>query len=135
MKFLYKFLSHTLKIRKLVLFIFITLLTKSVYADNSWMVYDDTTMATIQIEVDSNALDYIYNNVESDSMHAASIHFLNHWIDQSVDSVGFRLRGNTSRHSEKKSFKLDFNHFVSGRDFYGLEKLNLNAKSTRNFEL
>ena len=128
MIFLNRFLSHTLKIRKLVLFIFITLLTKSVYADNSWMVYDDTTMATIQIEVDSNALDYIYNNVESDSMHAASIHYLNHWIDQSVDSVGFRLRGNTSRHSAKKSFKLDFNHFVEGRYFFGLEKLNLNGE-------
>ena len=69
MKFLYKFLSHTLKIRELI--IFILPLTYSVYADDSWMVYDDTTMATIQIEVDSDDLDYMYNNVESDSMHMA----------------------------------------------------------------
>ena len=126
MKFLYKFLSHTLKIRELI--IFILLLTYSVYANDSWMVYDDTTMATIQIEVDSDDLDYMYNNVESDSMHMASIHFFNHWIDQSLDSVGFRLRGNTSRNAAKKSFKLDFNHFAQGRDFYGLEKLNLNGE-------
>ena len=126
MKFLYKFLSHTLKIRELI--IFILPLTYSVYADDSWMVYDDTTMATIQIEVDSDDLDYMYNNVESDSMHMVSIHFLNHWIDQSLDSVGFRLRGNTSRNAAKKSFKLDFNHFAQGRDFYGLEKLNLNGE-------
>ena len=126
MKFLYKFLSHTLKIRELI--IFILPLTYSVYADDSWMVYDDTTMATIQIEINSDDLDYMYNNVESDSMHMASIHFLNHWIDQSLDSVGFRLRGNTSRNAAKKSFKLDFNHFAQGRDFYGLEKLNLNGE-------
>ena len=126
MKFLYKFLSHTLKIRELI--IIILPLTYSVYADDSWMVYDDTTMATIQIEIDSDDLDYMYNNVESDSMHVASIHFLNHWIDHSLDSVGFRLRGNTSRNAAKKSFKLDFNHFVQGRDFYGLEKLNLNGE-------
>ena len=126
MKFLYKFLSHTLKIRELI--IFILPLTYYVYADDSWMVYDDTTMATIQIEIDSDDLDYMYNNVESDSMHMASIHFFNHWIDQSLDSVGFRLRGNTSRNAAKKSFKLDFNHFAQGRDFYGLEKLNLNGE-------
>ena len=61
MKFLFKFLSHTLKIRELI--IFILPLTYSVYANDSWMVYDDTTMATIQIEVDSDDLDYMYNNV------------------------------------------------------------------------
>ena len=116
MKFLYRFLLHALKIREL--FLFILPLTYSVYADDSWMVYDDTTMATIQIEIDSDDLDYMYNNVESDSMHVSSIHFLNHWIDQSLDSVGFRLRGNTSRNAAKKSFKLDFNHFAQGRDFY-----------------
>ena len=55
MKFLYKFLSHTLKIRELI--IFILPLTYYVYADDSWMVYDDTTMATIQIEIDSDDLD------------------------------------------------------------------------------
>ena len=123
-----RFLSHSLKIRKLFLFIFILLLTKSVYADDSWMVYDDTTMATIHILINEDALDYMYNNVESDSVHVSSIQFVNHWINQSVDSVGFRLRGNTSRNAAKKSFKLDFNHFVSGRDFFGLEKLNLNGE-------
>ena len=55
------------------------------YADDSWMVYDDTTMATIQIEIDTEDLEYIYYNIESDSMHVASVHFSNHWIDQSLD--------------------------------------------------
>ena len=98
------------------------------HADDSWMVYDDTTMATIQIEISTEALEYIYDNVDSDSMHVASVNFSNYWIDQSLDSVGFRLRGNTSRQADKKSFKLDFNHFQRGRDFYGIEKLNLNGE-------
>ena len=67
MKFLYKFLSHTLKIRELI--IFILPLTYSVYADDSWMVYDDTTMATIQIEINSDDLDYMYNNVAVSYTH------------------------------------------------------------------
>ena len=108
-------------------FSFVFIFVCIAYADDSWMVYDDTTMATIQIEIDDEALNYIYNNVESDSIHLASIHFTNHWIDHSLDSVGFRLRGNTSRQADKKSFKLDFNHFIRGRDFYGLENLNLNG--------
>ena len=29
---------------------------------------------------------------------------------------------------QKKSFKVDFNHFISGRDFHGVEKLNLNGE-------
>jgi len=110
-------------------FSFVFIFVCSAYSDDSWMVYDDTTMAMIQIEIDNEALNYIYNNVESDSIHLASIHFTNHWIDQSLDSVGFRLRGNTSRQASKKSFKLDFNHFIRGRDFYGLEKLNLNGEN------
>jgi len=39
-----------------------------------------------------------------------------------------RFRGNTSRSSAKKSFKLSFNTFVSKRDYYGLEKMNLNGE-------
>ncbi|MBL0099981.1 MAG: CotH kinase family protein [Saprospiraceae bacterium] len=37
------------------------------------------------------------------------------------------MRGNTSRVSAKKSFKIKFNHFGSGK-FYGLSDLNLNGE-------
>jgi hypothetical protein len=56
------------------------------------------------------------------------IHFKNAYIDEIIDSVGFRLRGNTSRTAGKKSFKLSFNSFVLGRQFYGIDKLNLNGE-------
>ncbi|MCF7802334.1 MAG: CotH kinase family protein, partial [Candidatus Marinimicrobia bacterium] len=52
----------------------------------------------------------------------------NRWIDEMVDSIGFRVRGNTSRVSAKKSFKVSFNTFVPGREFYGVDKLNLNGE-------
>ena len=101
-----------------------------VYADESWKVYDDSEIAVINITLDEDDLEWMYHweNVESDSLHPASIHFQNAHIDDTIDSIGFRLRGNTSRVSAKKSFKIDFNHFMSGRDFYGLEKLNLNGE-------
>jgi len=93
-------------------------------------VFDDTQVAIVEISVSEQALLWMYQseNLESDSMHVSSVHFENAFIDQIIDSVGFRLRGNTSRQSQKKSFKLSFNTFIKGRQFYGLDKLNLNGE-------
>ena len=101
-----------------------------IIADDSWMVYDDSSVARVDIYVDSLALEwmYDYDNVESDSLHMAYMYYQNEYINDTLEQVGFRLRGNTSRASQKKSFKLDFNHFVSGRDFYSVEKINLNGE-------
>ena len=107
---------------------FLLLFFSFLIADESWMVYDDSEIAIINIIVDPGDLEWMYDNVESDSLHPASIHFQNTYINEFVDSIGFRLRGNTSRVSAKKSFKVDFNHFISGREFFGLEKLNLNGE-------
>ena len=74
-------------------------------------------IATINIYLGQDKLDWMYDNVYSDSLHVASFSFQNAQINQSLDSIGFRLRGNTSRNAEKKSFKVDFNHFKSGRNF------------------
>ena len=97
-------------------------------SDESWKVYDDSELAVIHITVDPEDLEWMYANVESDSIHPATIQFQNAYLDETIDSIGFRLRGNTSRNAAKKSFKIDFNHFISGRDFYDVEKLNLNGE-------
>ena len=43
-----------------------------------------------------------------------------------MDSVGVRLKGNSSymHPGDKKSFKIDFNKFISGQNYDGLKKLN-----------
>ena len=97
-------------------------------SDESWKVYDDSELAVIHITVDPEDLEWMYDNVESDSIHPATIQFQNAYLDETIDSIGFRLRGNTSRNAAKKSFKIDFNHFIPGRDFYDVEKLNLNGE-------
>ncbi len=97
-------------------------------ANDSWQLYDDSQVAVVEITVDQADMTWIYQNVYSDSLHPATVHFTNAWIDSTIDSVGFRLRGNTSRTSWKKSFKLSFNTFVPGRQFYGVDKLNLNGE-------
>ena len=96
--------------------------------DNSSKIYDDESVARIDISIDEDALTWIYDNVNSDSMHNATVHFKNSQIDEVVDNIGFRLRGNTSRNAVKKSFKISFNEFENGRKFYGIDKLNLNGE-------
>ena len=42
------------------------------------------------------------------------------------DSVGVRLKGNSSygHPGDKKSFKIDFNKYISGQNYDGIKKLN-----------
>ena len=117
--------------KKLILLIFISVISTFAQSnDESWKLYDDSEVARVDVSIDTAALAWLYNdtNILSDSLHLASFHFKNKYIDETVDSVGFRLRGNTSRSAKKKSFKISFNTFVSGREFYGVDKLNLNGE-------
>jgi len=97
-------------------------------SDESWKVYDDTGVARVDITVNPVSLQWMYANVESDSEHVAQIRFRNKWFDETLDSIGFRLRGGTSRQAFKKSFKVSFNSFTKGRRFHGVKKLNLNGE-------
>lgn len=96
--------------------------------DDSWKVYSDSSVARIDITMDPAAIQWMYAHEQSDSEHVVSVRFRNAWLDETIDSVGFRLRGNTSRTAKKKSFKVSFNSFISGRKFHGVEKLNLNGE-------
>lgn len=88
----------------------------------------DTILPRVDIFIDPDTLDWIYENVDSyQEFHAVFI-YNNGTIQDTLNDVGFRLRGNTSRYSAKKSFKVSFNTFESGRNWYGLEKLNLNGE-------
>jgi len=93
-------------------------------------VFDDSQVPRIDISIHSDSLAWILNdeNLESNALFHADFFFDNGSFIDTVYDVGFRLRGNTSRNADKKSFKIDFNHFESGRKFYGLEKMNLNGQ-------
>ena len=101
----------------------------AVFAQNeSWKIYDDSEVARVDITIDPADLEWIYAHPHSDSMHVAAFSFQNAMVNETVDSIGFRIRGNTSRDSRKKSFKVSFNTFKTRRQFYGLDKMNLNGE-------
>lgn len=93
-------------------------------------LYDDSVVPRIDITINPDTLDWLYEsgNLESDIEFSARFVFNNGTIIDTIEPVGFRLRGNTSRYSPKKSFKVSFNRFTQGGKYYGVEKLNLNGE-------
>jgi spore coat protein CotH len=91
-------------------------------------VFRDDVIPRIDIKIPASSLNAIYANVLSDIEHKAQFIFDNGTVKDTLEDIGFRLRGNTSRHAQKKSFKVSFNSFVPGRKYHGLEKMNLNGE-------
>ena len=118
--------------KKLLLFVFLISLLSPTFSQAEFPengpVFRDNLVPRIDISIPADTLEWIYDNVHSDIEFRTQFVFTTDTLQDTLQNVGFRLRGNTSRESEKKSFKLSFNTFEDGREFYGLEKLNLNGE-------
>jgi hypothetical protein len=91
-------------------------------------IYRDDVVPRVDIFINPDTLQWIYDNVESNIEWRANFIFNNGSIHDTIEEIGFRLRGNTSRQSAKKSFKVSFNTYHQGRKYFGLEKMNLNGE-------
>ena len=111
------------------LFIFLLpglLLAGAVSSQNT--LFDDTRLSSIYITIPADSLAVIYDSVLSDHYYLARFIFDDTQKKDTLENIGFRLRGNTSRYSKKKSFKISFNEYVSGRKYQGVKKINLNGE-------
>lgn len=112
------------------LFIFIPfyLIGQPLFPDKG-TVFNDVDIPKIFITIDPDSLEQLWDDDNLESNHEYPADFT--WDDgiqiETIQNTGFRLRGNTSRFSAKKSFKIKFDHFGSGT-FYGLEELNINGE-------
>ncbi len=86
-------------------------------------------VASIRIELEPESLEHILNqeNWGQEEVPATFIYESSELTD-TLYNIGFRLRGNTSLQAGKKSFKVSFNSFQSGKRWQGLKKLNLNGE-------
>lgn len=91
-------------------------------------IFAHNVIPRIDITIHPDTLNWLYDNVDSEREFRARFIFNNGKVNDTLQDIGFRLRGNTSRVSLKKSFKLSFNTFVKGREYHGLEKMNLNGE-------
>ncbi|MRR23585.1 hypothetical protein EG830_11475, partial [bacterium] len=97
------------------------------FPDNG-QLFADTVVPVVYITIPPDSLAWIYANPYSDREFRATFVFDNGAVRDTVNPVGFRLRGNTSRQSRKKSFKVSFNTFTEGGKYQGVEKINLNGE-------
>ncbi len=93
-------------------------------------IFRDDVIPRIDISLPADSLAAILDpaNRDSDYHYHARFIFDNGTIRDTLDNIGFRLRGNTSRQSAKKSFKVSFNTYEKGRKYQGLEKFDLNGE-------
>ena len=79
-------------------------------------------VANVFISIDSDSLNLLLgDSLYSGHEFMAAFSYESSTGVSIYDSIGFRARGNTSLASQKKSFKIDFNRFVSGQKYEGLE--------------
>jgi len=91
-------------------------------------VYDDSSLPRIDITIPQGDLDALYSDPWSNVEYKAQFSFDRGGTKESFADIGLRARGNTSRNKDKKSFRVSFNTFKDGGEFFGLEKMNLNAE-------
>ncbi|MGH1362663.1 MAG: CotH kinase family protein [Calditrichia bacterium] len=91
-------------------------------------LFQDESIVSFEVTIDPDSLAAIFNDPWSDHEYPASVIVRSTTLDDTLPNIGFRLRGNTSRAAEKKSFKISINSFEAGRKYLGLEKINLNGE-------
>lgn len=89
------------------------------------ILFDDTMVNVINITMDPDSLAQMYDELENEYEYAVQFVYTSPLGNDTLENVGFRLRGNTSLTSAKKSFKISFNTYESGREFEGAKRLNL----------
>lgn len=100
--------------------------TAQIDGDN---IFSTNQVITIELEFpQADYWDQLVDNYQADDNNyiTAALTLTDVTGTYSWDSVGVRFKGNSSYNhpNNKKSFKIDFNEFVSGQNYDGLKKLN-----------
>lgn len=90
-------------------------------------IYRPHEVAEIRVTMDQQELLAIIDNPNSNVYRNCTIRFINSVVDTTVENVGIRARGNVARDNTKFPWKLSFNKFVQGREFFGVKKFNIMA--------
>jgi spore coat protein CotH len=84
-------------------------------------VFDGGTLQEIRLFINSRDLRELRDRYQEDIYFPADFH----WRDLRVRNVGVRMRGFGSRNPIKPGLRVDFNRYVTGQEFLGLDALVL----------
>jgi len=89
-------------------------------------VFLQNEVAEVHISLSVNNLNVLLgDSLYTDYHFPATFYYYSSAHNDTIQNVGFRVRGNTSRSANKKSFKVSFNEYTQGKKFKGIEKMNL----------
>ncbi len=94
----------------------------------STSLYNDNVINTVRVTLPADSLQFILTHIYSNTYFHADFVYDDGASSDTLLNIGFRLRGNTSRNAAKKSFKISFNQFQTGRAYQGAKSLNLNSE-------
>ena len=98
------------------------------YGDNH-PIFNESTIAQIYITMDPNDLNDLVlpSNQLQRIYKPANFSFYSGPTTQRLDNIGIRVKGGSSSGFAKKSWKISFNHFVSGRKWAQMKKIDMKA--------
>jgi CotH kinase protein/Lamin Tail Domain/Secretion system C-terminal sorting domain len=92
------------------------------------LAFPQNEVAEIHITIDPDSLIEMIDSLENVHEYPAKFVFMSNALNDTLDTIGIRLRGQSSLGASKKSFKLEFDAFDGNADWQGLEKMNLLAQ-------
>lgn len=103
------------------------------YGDNH-PLFNVSTVAQIRLSINPVLLESLLDplNKNSDTYYPADFWFYNSNVQHFISKIGIRIKGNISRGMAKKSWKLNFNHFIDDddNDWLQVGKLDLKGFQT-----
>lgn len=103
------------------------------YGDNH-PVWNISVFATVRVNIKES--DYINlllpENLYNESYASATIHFDNGHVKETIDNVGFRVKGQGGRMDQKKGWAMKFNKFVSGQKLLDIKKMGFKGCSEKD---
>ena len=83
---------------------------------------DGSTLNDVWLHVNARDWQDLHTHYLDDTYYPVDVE----WEGMRIRNSGIRVRGNATRNDHKPSFRIDFNRYVDGQDFFGLKAIVLN---------
>ena len=84
---------------------------------------DRSSLQELWVHVNARDWEDLHTHYQDNTYYPADVE----WQGTRVRNAAIRVRGVASRNGHKPSFRLDFNRYVTGQTFFGLDALTLDS--------
>jgi spore coat protein H len=101
------------------------------YSQNSFHnkgdILDDSIIHRIEVTINPADFTDILSHVDSNLIKPINAIFTTVGRKDTLQNLGFRIKGNASRYNDKKSYKIIFNEYKKGARYLGFKRVSVNA--------